>query len=934
MIEKSQNSSNISASINYLEKGNEKENKIKYLNKSDSKQIRELYSYNGNRISAKEGIEYAQNFKYHEIRIYNQLTDNLTKKDLHKMAKDIIDARNKQSGGKITGFYAIHQRPDGSNKHLHIVFISNNKKALEITGRGVKWQKELTKIELNHTKDDIEKRKVIEYYNKALQTLKSKLTGTEKIDKFILTHMNKKNENFSLKRASISIQKSKSIKNKAYYIKRLNGRLNTLEKQGIIKKIDKDTYKVDLEKFNKMIEERAKEKIEKNKFFELNNQLKNKITDLKNDKILLRQTIKSKFDELRSQENKIEKILTINEIENLLNKLNKIAIEEQKTKIELLDNRIITFRNINLEKEKEFLKQKIGISHKFNNLRFTTCINRNLSLKDYQYQFNQITKYKLSDNQINNILKIKYDRLEQLVEKGFLEKKNNEYVVKNIQKFREYIYSDKANEDRKKLVIDNYTNNCEFLYSLKNQINLKITINSLKNKKSYLYQSSSILLDELKQTDKLNKQPIFNNLKNIHNQIKQLTILEKTNKIEILDHQLFSLGNINLEKEKEFLKSNNLKSEQINNILKLKSDRLEQLVEKGYLEKKENEYVVKDKEKFKEYINSEEANKDRMELAERHLPNLDELKKEFELKIKLHQIRNQIQKKYNITKTHINILKSYHTNKYSKQISSIVVKKNFDEIHQLKIKENKTKIELLDQKLLNYNEINPFKGAEYLLKNTTLSTQKVREITELQLKRLEQLKRKGLVEKRGNTYMIRDKEKFKEYISSQKADKDRERIAKSKITNKVIKSKINSFIDRHSKIRPLKDFKSSYYHLSRAFGKSTGDRMVAFAVAVGYSIAKNSVKLAIKTAISVIRTLTKTTNKTIQQFKNKNFEKNINKKNQNKINSKVQKENNNKMYNNDRFSEKEDKFLREVEKNREEGNKIEILNDNNHYHNR
>jgi len=38
--------------------------------------------------------------------------------------------------------------------------------------------------------------------------------------------------------------------------------------------------------------------------------------------------------------------------------------------------------------------------------------------------------------------------------------------------------------------------------------------------------------------------------------------------------------------------------------------------------------------------------------------------------------------------------------------------------------------------------------------------------------------------------------------------------------------------------------------------------------------------------------------------------------------------------NNDRSFEKEDKFLREVEKNREEGNKINILNDNNHHNNR
>ncbi len=579
MIEKIQNSNNISASINYLEKGNEKENKIEYLNKSDSKQIRELYSYNGNKISAKEGIEYVQNFKYHDIRIYNQLTDNLTKNDLHKMARDIIDARNKQSGGKITGFYAIHQRPDGSNKHIHVVFLSNDKKALNKTGRGNEWQKIRTKIELKYTKNDMEKQKVIEYYNKALITLKSRLTGTEKIDKFILQHMNKENGNFGLKRALISIKKSKSIKNKKYYIKRLTGRLNNLEKQGIIKKISENTYKVNIEKFHKMIEERAKEKIEK------------------------------------------------------------------------------------------------------------------------------------------NILK-------------------------------------------------------------KEQLILKNKIKNLYNQQSNLYNQQKFNLNLLK-TPFLEKKTVITKI--------------KTTSIEI--------------------------------------------------------------------------------------------------------------------------------NRINKEIT-------------------KTKLEILDKKLLENGKINPLNGAEYLLKNTTLSTQQVREITELQFKRLEQLKRKGLVEKKDNTYVIKDKEKFKKYISSQKADKDRERIAKSKIINKVIKSKVNNFIYRHTKFRPVKDFKSSYYHLSKAFGKTTGDKMIAFSVALGYSIAKNSVKLAIKTAISVIRTLSKTTNKTIQHIKNKNFEKKLNQKNQN-INQKlkIQKENNkykemDNKKNNDRSFEKEDKFLREVEKNREEGNKINILNDNNHHHNR
>ena len=521
MIEKLQNSSNISSSINYLENGNEKENKIEYLNKSDNKQERELYSYDGNKISAKEGIEYTQNFKYHEIRIYNQLTDNLTKDDLHKMAKDIINTRSKQSGGKITGIYAIHQRPDGTNKHLHIVFLSDNKKAFDRTGKGIEWQKSLTKIELKYTKDEKEKEKVLEHYNKALNTLKSRLTGTEKIDKFILTHMNKDNGNFGLKRALISIQKSKSIKNKKYYIKRLTGRLNSLEQQGIIQKINDNTYKVDIEKFNKMIENRSKKKIEK----------------------------------------------------NLLKK------EQQQLKIEI--------KNLQIEKSILVKQQKLNF-------------------------------YKL---------------------------------------------------------------------------------------KSPFYDKQSII--------------------------------------------------------------------------------------------------------------------------------------------------NKIQH----TSTMINTL--------DKEVT-------------------KLKLEILDKKLQTYEKINPLKGAEYLLKNTILSTQKIREITELQLKRLEQLKRKGLVEKKGNEYIVKDKQKFKEYIKSEKADKDRTRIAKSKITNKTIKTKVNTFINKHSKVRPIRDFKSSYYNLSRIFGKTTGDRLLAFGIALGYSIAKNSIKLAFKIAISTVRAIIGTTSKTIKFSKNKPFERKIKKQKKNK----------------------------------------------------
>jgi len=161
MIEKAQKSSKIGETLEYLEKGKnskEKESTLEYLDRSDDNQIRELYSINGHKISAQKGKEVASFFKASDVRIYNPETDQLSIKELHKMAKDIIDARSKQAGKKLGAVYAIHYRPDGSNKHIHIAFFGDEK-SLKKSGRGKEWINKLDEIELKYTKDEKEREK-------------------------------------------------------------------------------------------------------------------------------------------------------------------------------------------------------------------------------------------------------------------------------------------------------------------------------------------------------------------------------------------------------------------------------------------------------------------------------------------------------------------------------------------------------------------------------------------------------------------------------------------------------------------------------------------------------------------------------------------------------------------------------------------------------
>ena len=72
-----------------------------------------------------------------EVKIYNPKTDNVSLEELHHMAKEIISARSQHANEKLGAVYAVHYRPDGTNKHLHISFFGS-KQALEKSGKGRK----------------------------------------------------------------------------------------------------------------------------------------------------------------------------------------------------------------------------------------------------------------------------------------------------------------------------------------------------------------------------------------------------------------------------------------------------------------------------------------------------------------------------------------------------------------------------------------------------------------------------------------------------------------------------------------------------------------------------------------------------------------------------------------------------------------------------
>lgn len=289
MIEKTQRVTNLRASLEYLENGKVNE-RYKYLDRTDDKQIRNLYSYNGKKIDFKTADKIGQQFDAQQIKIYNPQTDKMTIDEMHQMAKDIIKERSIQAKEKLGATYAIHHNPDGSNKHLHIAFFGS-KEALQRSGKGKEWINKLDAIELKYTKDAKERAQVIERNQKRMDAINKKYeqgnyTNTQKVDNFILKHINKENGNFGWKRFEWALNKGKmSDKQKDYWRKRVGQRLRGLEQKGIAKSVDGQNFKIDLEKYAKERESIIENAKKSNDLEKEKNQLYKSLKDIKKEQV-------------------------------------------------------------------------------------------------------------------------------------------------------------------------------------------------------------------------------------------------------------------------------------------------------------------------------------------------------------------------------------------------------------------------------------------------------------------------------------------------------------------------------------------------------------------------------------------------------------------------------------------------------------------------
>ena len=350
MIEKTQRVSNLRASLEYLENGKVNE-RYNYLDRTDDKQIRNLYSYNGKKIDFKTADTIGQKFDAQEIKIYNPQTDKMTIEELHQMAKDIIQERSVQAKEKLGAVYAIHHMPDGSNKHLHIAYFGS-KKALKRSGKGKEWINKLDSIELKYTKDAKERTQVIERNQKRMDAINLKYergnyTNTQKADNFIWKHINKENGHFGWKRFEWALNKSKmSDKQKDYWKQRVGQRLRGLEEKGIAKSIDGQNFKIDLGKYTQEktnIIENAKKsnvlEVEKNQLYQSLKEIKQEQSSIYKDNQKHFKNLKIlkgiKGLDLDKQDRTLKIQMNFQKIEEL-RKL------ETKTKIDIIDSTLLT----------------------------------------------------------------------------------------------------------------------------------------------------------------------------------------------------------------------------------------------------------------------------------------------------------------------------------------------------------------------------------------------------------------------------------------------------------------------------------------------------------------------------------------------------------------------------------------------------------------
>jgi len=378
MIEKIQKTKNFRAAMEYLEKGKVSD-RYEYLNRTDERQIRMLFNYNGQRIDYKVADNIGQHFEAQEIRIYNPQTDNLSIEELHQMAKDIIQERSKAAGEKLNAVYAIHHRPDGSNKHLHIAYLGSMK-ALKKSGKGRKWINALDKIELNYTKDLKEREQALERNQKRMDAINQKYeqgnyTGTQKADNFIWQHINKENGHFSLKRFDWAITKSKmSAGQKEYWKTRVAQRLRGLERLGISKSVDGHNYQLDLEKYAHEKTQIIEKAVQKVSLEEEKSVLFKDLKTIGEEKKALYATSQKNLKEIRSLKGiagfhslRQEQAISVHKTFAELEQLRKL---ETKTKIEIIDSTLLTKgeMNPNLVLEKASALKAVNFNAIFNNV--------------------------------------------------------------------------------------------------------------------------------------------------------------------------------------------------------------------------------------------------------------------------------------------------------------------------------------------------------------------------------------------------------------------------------------------------------------------------------------------------------------------------------------------------------------------------------------
>lgn len=378
MIEKIQKTKNFRAAMEYLEKGKVSD-RYEYLNRTDERQIRMLFNYSGQRIDYKVADNIGQHFEAQEIRIYNPQTDNLSIEELHQMAKDIIHERSKAAGEKLNAVYAIHHRPDGSNKHLHIAYLGSMK-ALKNSGKGRKWINALDKIELNYTKDLKEREQALERNQKRMDAINQKYeqgnyTGTQKADNFIWQHINKENGHFSLKRFDWAIAKSKmSAGQKEYWKTRVAQRLRGLERLGISKSVDGHNYQLDLEKYAHEKTRIIEKAVQKVSLEEEKSVLFKDLKAIGEEKKALYAASQKNLKEIKSLKGiagfhslRQEQAISVHKTFAELEQLRKL---ETKTKIEIIDSTLLTKgeMNPNLVLEKASALKAMNFNAIFNNV--------------------------------------------------------------------------------------------------------------------------------------------------------------------------------------------------------------------------------------------------------------------------------------------------------------------------------------------------------------------------------------------------------------------------------------------------------------------------------------------------------------------------------------------------------------------------------------